>query len=173
MIQDTITLTRIKTIHPVLLNELKKIYTEICQTVNSQYCQVRFTDVLRNLYEQAELYAQGRSKIGNIVTWAKAGDSYHNYGLAVDICLLIDKDRNGTFETASWNTVFDGNGNGVPEWLEVVKIFNKYGWTWGLINSKGRRYDLPHFQKTFGYKTKELKKLPKDKFGYPILNLAA
>jgi len=41
---------------------------------------------LRTNQEQDELYAQGRSKSGNIVTRSKGGDSYHNYGLAFDIC---------------------------------------------------------------------------------------
>ena len=84
--------------------------------------------------------------------------------------LLLDKDKNGTFESASWDTVFDGDGDGISDWLEVAKIFNFYGWQWGLINSKGKRYDLPHFQKTFGYKTSQLIKLPKDSEGYVIIS---
>ena len=44
---------------------------------------------LRSMQEQAELYAQGRSKPGRIVTYAKPGQSAHNYGLALDFCPLL------------------------------------------------------------------------------------
>jgi len=167
MQQDPITLERIEKAHPAVRFELSVIYAWICEEVNSQYCQVRFTWVFRTGKEQSNLYAQGRTKPGTIVTNADEGESYHNYGLAVDICLLIDRDKNGTFETASWDVVFDGNKNGIAEWLEVVKIFEFYNWQWGLINRKGKHYDKPHFQKTFGYKTWQLKRLSKDKNGYP------
>lgn len=173
MITDKLTLQRIETAHPLIRFELSVIYAFICEQVNSKYCKVRFTWVLRTDEQQNELYAKGRTKQGNIVTNAKAGQSYHNYGLAVDICLLLDKDKNGTFESVSWDTVFDGDGDGVADWLEVVKIFNRYGWQWGLINSKGNRYDLPHFQKTFGYRTWDLKQMPKDENGYPIIEHAS
>lgn len=166
---DELTIKRINTAHPILRDELHCLYDDICTSVNSQYCQVRFSDILRTNEEQDRLYSIGRDSPGNKVTWVKGGYSYHNYGLAVDIVLLIDKDKNGTFESASWDTLFDGDGDGVSDWLEVAKIFVAYGWQWGFINSKGKRYDLPHFQKTYGYKTKELKKLPKDKDGYVII----
>lgn len=169
MIKDKITLERIETAHPVLRQELRKIYKEICETVNSKYSQVRFAWVLRPNDVQDALFAQGRTKPGPRVTSARAGQSYHNYGLAVDIVLILDKDRNGTFETASWDTVFDGDGDFIPDWLEVSKIFIKYGWQWGLINSRGKRYDLPHFQKTLGLKTSQLAKLNNDSNGYPII----
>ncbi|MGB6269149.1 MAG: M15 family metallopeptidase [Olleya sp.] len=106
-----------------------------------------------------------------MVTNAQEGDSFHNYGLAVDICLLLDRDKNGTFEEVSYSTVFDGDNDGVADWLEVVKIFTSFGWQWGLMNKRGKRYDLPHFQKTFGYKTWQLNRFKKDKNGYPILNV--
>ncbi|WP_246303048.1 M15 family metallopeptidase [Paenibacillus plantarum] len=38
---------------------------------------------LRTMDEQAALYAQGRTTVGSIVTNARAGYSYHNYGLAL------------------------------------------------------------------------------------------
>jgi hypothetical protein len=36
--------------------------------------------------EQMALWCQGRTKEGKIVTFAKAGESAHNFGLAVDLC---------------------------------------------------------------------------------------
>jgi peptidoglycan L-alanyl-D-glutamate endopeptidase CwlK len=40
---------------------------------------------LRSAAEQNTLYAQGRTTPGHVVTKAKAGQSMHNYGLAVDV----------------------------------------------------------------------------------------
>ena len=167
---DQLTIDRIAQVHPFLREVVYCIYLEICDTVASKYVRVRFSDVLRSIKRQNELYKQGRKGDRRPkVTWVKGGYSYHNYGLAIDIVLLIDKDRNGTFESASWDTTFDGDGDRVADWLEVAKIFNKYEWQWGLINSRGKRYDLPHFQRTFGYKASELKRMKKDINGYPIL----
>jgi len=39
---------------------------------------------VRSFDEQESLYAKGRTTPGDIVTWARGGDSMHNYGLAVD-----------------------------------------------------------------------------------------
>ena len=82
---DTYTLARIDLLHPKLREEVRKIYSEILQS----NLQIRITDTLRSFDEQAKLYAQGRTAPGKIVTKAKPGQSYHNYGLAVDFALLL------------------------------------------------------------------------------------
>lgn len=46
---------------------------------------IKITQGFRSMEEQAELYAQGRTKPGNIVTNAKPGQSKHNFGKAIDI----------------------------------------------------------------------------------------
>lgn len=43
------------------------------------------TSTLRTMAEQEKIYAQGRTAPGKIVSYAKAGYSYHNYGLAFDV----------------------------------------------------------------------------------------
>lgn len=43
------------------------------------------TFTLRSMETQAALYAQGRTKPGAIVTNARPGYSYHNFGLALDV----------------------------------------------------------------------------------------
>jgi peptidoglycan L-alanyl-D-glutamate endopeptidase CwlK len=166
---DPTTVDRISQVHPMLRSEVYLIYLEICDLVASEYLRIRFSDILRTFKKQDELYEQGRSTSGTIVTWVKGGGSYHNFGLAIDIVILLDKDKNGTFETASWDTTLDQDKDNNPEWLECVEIFEYYGWKWGLINSKGKRYDLPHFQKSMGFSTKELRGKSKDNDGYPII----
>jgi peptidoglycan L-alanyl-D-glutamate endopeptidase CwlK len=47
------------------------------------------TSTLRTMDEQQQLYDQGRTTPGRIVTNAKPGSSAHNYGLALDACPLL------------------------------------------------------------------------------------
>jgi peptidoglycan L-alanyl-D-glutamate endopeptidase CwlK len=46
------------------------------------------TSCRRTMHEQEQIYAQGRTKPGEIVTKAKAGESAHNFGLACDCAPL-------------------------------------------------------------------------------------
>lgn len=153
--KDQITLDRIKLLHPKLREDVLDIYDEIIAALNgSAIC--RFAYTLRTFAEQDALYAQGRSKPGAKVTNAKGGQSYHNYGLAIDIVLLVDKDKNGSFESASWDIKTDFDGDGKADWMEIVAIFKRYGFEWG---GDWKFNDAPHFQKTFGKSIKELQLL--------------
>jgi peptidoglycan L-alanyl-D-glutamate endopeptidase CwlK len=146
---DKITLERIDLLHPDLREEAHEIYKDICDALTgSAIC--RFSHTLRTFAEQDKLYAK-RPK----VTLAKGGQSYHNYGLAIDIVLLKDTDGNGTFETASWETNVDFDGDGLFDWVEVVRIFKEYGWEWG---GDWKFTDKPHFQKTFSHSIKQLQR---------------
>jgi peptidoglycan L-alanyl-D-glutamate endopeptidase CwlK len=149
---DQITLDRIETIHPKLKSQLRQIYADICEALSGAV-QCRFSFVLRTVDEQDELYAQGRSKPGKIVTNARGGHSYHNYGLAIDIVMLLDKDGDGKYEEASWDEHLDFDKDGISDWQEVVAIFKRYGWEWG---GDWKFQDTPHFQRTFGKSIAEL-----------------
>jgi peptidoglycan L-alanyl-D-glutamate endopeptidase CwlK len=119
---------------------------------------------------QDKLFAQGRTTKGAKVTNVKGGFSYHNYGLALDIVLLLDKDKNGLYETAVWDTKGDFDRDGKADWMEVVNIFKQFGWEWG---GDWKFYDAPHFQKTFGYSVRQLLDLHSrgkvDKNGYVLI----
>lgn len=132
---DQITLDRIKTIHPILREELEKDYIE-CNNLLPKGVRLRFAYVYRSIEEQNKLFAQ-RPKVTN----AKGGQSIHNYGLAFDIVILKDKDNNGTFETAS----FDID----EHWIKVVNFFKSKNWVWGGDWKSFK--DAPHFEKTFGH----------------------
>lgn len=153
--KDQKTLERIQLLHPKLRDEAVELYDEILASLTgSAIC--RFAYTLRTFAEQDALFAQGRSKPGKVVTNAKGGQSYHNYGLAIDIVLILDKDKNGTFETASWDLKTDFDGDKKADWMEVVQIFKRYGFEWG---GDWKFVDAPHFQKTFGKSIYELRAL--------------
>jgi peptidoglycan L-alanyl-D-glutamate endopeptidase CwlK len=131
------------------------MYDEIVEALTGS-AACRFAYTLRTFAEQDVLYAQGRSKPGKVVTNAKGGQSYHNYGLAIDIVLLVDKDKNGSFETASWDVKTDFDKDAKADWMEVVQIFKRYGYEWG---GEWKFKDDPHFQKSFGKSIYELRAL--------------
>ena len=91
--------------------------------------RMRVTDGYRSHAQQNELYKKGRTTKGPVVTWVKAGYSYHNHGLAIDVCTIE---------------------NGKAYWREKdYKLFNneavKFGAEWGI-----KFKDKPHFQFRFG-----------------------
>jgi peptidoglycan L-alanyl-D-glutamate endopeptidase CwlK len=167
--KDQKTLERIAFLHPKLRKEAIDIYEEILYALTG-IARCRFTFTFRTFAEQDALYAQGRTKPGKIITNARGGQSYHNYGLAIDIALLVDRDGNGTFETASWDTKTDFDGDRKSDWQEIVAIFKRYGWEWG---GDWKFFDAPHFQKTFGKSIVELRQLHKnnkvDKNGFVLI----
>lgn len=145
---------RISKLHPKVVDEVRSIISHINNTLLTGKAKVRISQGIRTWAEQNELYAQGRTKPGKIVTNAKAGQSIHNYGLAVDIVLIVDNDGNGTYETASWDTAKDFDQDKKADWMEVVEYFKSKGWTWGGDWKSFK--DMPHFEKTFGKSLKEL-----------------
>ena len=99
---------------------------------------MRITSGLRTIKEQNKLYAQGRTRPGKIVTNAKGGKSYHNFGLAVDIVEI----KNGK---ALWTN---------PDWIKIAELGKSLGLEWGgdWVSIK----DMPHFQVSFGKSTSKL-----------------
>lgn len=72
----------------------------------------------RSAADQAALYAQGRTAPGKIVTYAKPGSSYHEWGLAFDVAIA---DAHGQ---PSWP-------NDVSLWTQIGKLGEELGLTWG------------------------------------------
>ena len=136
---DKPTQDRIALLHPILRTEV----TALVNQANAQlttHSQMRIIQGLRTIDEQNALYAQGRTKAGKKVTNAKGGQSFHNYGLAIDFCLIIDG------KEVSWDLKKDWDGDKVADWMEVVKVFRNAGWDWG---GTWKFTDNPHFQKVF------------------------
>jgi peptidoglycan L-alanyl-D-glutamate endopeptidase CwlK len=157
---DQTTKKRIDQLHPSVRDEVAKIIQE-CDLALTGKAKVRITQGLRSFSEQDDLYAYGRTKPGKKVTNAKGGQSIHNYGFAVDICLIIEG------KIASWDTAKDWDNDQISDWNECVKIFIKYGWEWGGDWKTFK--DLPHFDKKAYNDWRKLSKLKRDKKNYVIL----
>lgn len=160
--EDKITLERIKLLHPKVRNEVEYIYRGQIVPALTGRAMCRFVYTLRTFEEQAEIYSRGRTKLFDengqrlgVVTQAAPGQSIHNYGLALDIILLVDNNRDGRYETGSYDMVLDYDGDKKSDWMEVVNIFKSNGWQWGGDWAKFK--DAPHFQKDFGYTWRQLK----------------
>lgn len=91
----------------------------------------RVTEGFRSPERQNELYAQGRTAPGPIVTNAKAGQSRHNSGTAIDVVpgALID--------TPNWSP-------DSPLWSQLAEIGKEAGLEWG--GDWKSITDRPHFQ---------------------------
>ena len=153
--RDTpITLQRANLLHPAIRQQVIDTITSIENNSFPATVKIRIVQGLRTIEEQNELYAQGRTKPGPIVTNAKGGSSYHNYGLAFDFVLMYDKDNNGTYEALSWDINYDFDKDGARDWQEVVQAFKASGYTWG--GDFMSITDNPHLEKTFGYNWRDL-----------------
>lgn len=95
--------------------------------------KIRITSGLRSFEEQQAIYDQGRTKPGDIVSWAKPGSSYHNYGLAVDLWPWKPD-----YSDINWQY------EGFSEWKPLAQ---KFGLSWGGDFPKGKT-DPPHYQWT-------------------------
>ncbi|MYL50915.1 M15 family peptidase [Halobacillus litoralis] len=133
-------------LHPTV----EKRKDQLVEKVKGAGINIVITEGHRSVERQDKLYEQGRSSNGQIVTHARGGESYHNYGLAIDFALEHEDGR------IIWDTEYDGNGNGRSDWLEIVKAAKGLGFEWGgdWENFK----DYPHLQMDFGLSIRELKR---------------
>jgi peptidoglycan L-alanyl-D-glutamate endopeptidase CwlK len=101
---------------------------ELINLAKNEGVEILVTSTLRTFEEQAELYAIGRTKPGKIVTNAKPGQSWHNFGLVFDVVPLV----NG-------KTIWDS-----PFWKRIGELGKSVGLTWGGDFKSFK--DKPHFE---------------------------
>ena len=146
---EQLSIQRINQLHPLIRQAALDAYSEAVKATPAGIHPF-IKNTFRTFTEQTAKYALGRTVVnpdgksaakpfGNIVTDAKAGQSYHNYGLALD----FDIEFNGAEE---WNV--DAN------WMIVVNCFKKYGFTWG--GDWGGFKDTPHLENKLGYTWQDL-----------------
>jgi peptidoglycan LD-endopeptidase CwlK len=110
-------------LHPTVAGKARELIA-LCK---AEGIDLRVTSTLRTFQQQAELYAQGRTKPGKKVTNAKPGQSWHNYGLAFDVCPFY-RDK------PSWNS---------RHWERIGTLGKQLGLSWG---GDWLRPDRPHFE---------------------------
>jgi peptidoglycan LD-endopeptidase CwlK len=133
-------------LHPVV----QKNKDILIQQAADKGIRVMITDGFRSFQDQDQLYDRGRTVDGQIVTHAKGGESYHNFGLAVDFALLTPDEK------AIWDTEYDGNGNGKSDWIEVVGMAKELGFEWG--GDWKHFKDYPHLEMRFELTINDLKR---------------
>lgn len=101
--------------------------------------QLLVTSTYRDNDSQAELYAQGRTKPGRIITNARPGFSFHQFRCAFDVVPLV----NG-------KCVWDDEAM----WEKIGKIGEDHGLEWAGRWMSFR--EKPHFQYTGGKTIKQL-----------------
>lgn len=108
-------------LHP-LVREAARKTLEACERAGLPF---RLFEGYRSPERQTALYAQGRTTPGRIVTYARAGESLHNYGLAVDIVGFVG----GAW---TWD---------LPQqsWVHM----QAFGKTYGL---RGLSFEMPHLE---------------------------
>lgn len=99
---------------------------------------VRIVEGFRTFERQDKLYAQGRTTEGAIVTHARAGESYHNYGVAVDF----------VFRREGYNA-------SSTLWQLLGAVGKRQGFEWG--GDWQGFVDRPHFQLRLGYTLQDFK----------------
>ncbi|SRR6266566_3806752 len=133
---------RLQQVHPILMKKILQLEKDLGRTI-------AVVQGLRTSDEQGALWAQGRlslasvnelrlkvgwaplSSIANleVVTHAKPGQSYHQFGLAVDV-VPADQDTGAL----DWNSAH-------PIWKDMIAKGNALGLTSGVSWK-----DDPHFQ---------------------------
>ncbi|WP_058835734.1 peptidoglycan-binding protein [Luteimonas abyssi] len=134
-VTDPLTAQRIQGLHPEVRATAAAFVNRVEQELG---ITLRVSDGFRTFAEQDTLYTQGRTAPGPVVTHARGGQSYHNYGLAFDVVQLLP---NGG---VSWDL----------DWNAVGRIGQDLGLEWG--GTWTRPVDRPHFQMDFGLSTTQL-----------------
>jgi peptidoglycan L-alanyl-D-glutamate endopeptidase CwlK len=121
---------RIARLEPVIQSKARALL----DAARAQGIELTVTQGLRTMDEQAALYAQGRTAPGQVVTNAKPGSSWHNFGLAFDVAVVV----NGKPTWPSDQTLWD----------KIGELGKAQGLVWGGDFQSFK--DMPHFQYTGG-----------------------
>lgn len=145
MRQDPLTDQQLKRVYPPLAKRWRLVRQDVFEELGLQP-RVTHDGGLRSHIEQWKIYGKGRklenkvwvvTDIREVGTWAKPGESLHNFGLALDIAFF------GKDPYLEKNPEFD------RLWKRYGKICDRYGLEWGG-NWPGKKKDRPHCQLSCG-----------------------
>ena len=129
--KDTKSEERLCLVHP----ELARRVRAAAEQLEAVGTFIRVAEGLRTYERSNELYAQGRTAPGHIVTNARGGFSHHNHGLAVDCYPFLAGDTGDLNYKA-----------GSPQFKAMVHALKTQGLFWG--GDWRSIVDPPHFQLT-------------------------
>jgi hypothetical protein len=112
-----------------LLPEVQSKANLLIEMAGTVGMDIRITEGYRSPERQNELYAQGRTTPGKIVTWAKAGESYHQSRKAFDVCFKGS----------------DPYPNDDTKWKRLADIGQSIGLKAGYYFPQDKK-DSPHFE---------------------------
>ena len=108
----------------------------LIQEMQKQKMPIYIVENFRSAKKQNEYFSKGRTIPGSVITNAKGGESYHQYGLAFDVA----------FEKYNWTPPS-------PDWWALLgKEGEKLGLVWG-----GSFRDYGHFEWHPGFTWEKLK----------------
>ena len=131
---DVPTRLKLATLDPAVRKKAEKFLAK----AKKKGIHLRIVSAYRGCKEQNQLYAQGRTKPGKVVTNARCGQSVHNFKMAFDVVEMKDG-------KPDWNT---------PNWNLIGQLGEAAGLKWG---GRWKSFkDKPHFYDTGGKTVAEL-----------------
>jgi peptidoglycan LD-endopeptidase CwlK len=125
---DSVSLERLKDVNPALAAKI----TQLATILTEAGVDIRVTQGLRTWEQQDELYAQGRTLPGKIVTNARGGESWHEFGVAVDVVPMDQEPPKPDWDVSH------------PVWQNLVSEAQLLGLTSGSCFHSLK--DWPHLQ---------------------------
>lgn len=97
-------------LHPLMREKA----ASVLQDIAAEGIPIRLFEGWRPPERQRYLYAQGRTRPGDIITYAKGWESYHQYGLACDFVGFVNGGWTWDLPRASWEALHDiGRSHGL------------------------------------------------------------
>jgi peptidoglycan L-alanyl-D-glutamate endopeptidase CwlK len=124
---NTKSLALLQLVNPELSDKIK----QLAEMMDLAGEPIQVVQGLRSYAQQAALYAQGRTQPGNIVTDSPPGHSWHEFGLAADVC------PESLLATPNWSP-------SSPIWKDLGNKGKSLGLFWG--GDFTHIHDQPHFQ---------------------------
>jgi peptidoglycan L-alanyl-D-glutamate endopeptidase CwlK len=131
--KDQKSIERIYLLHPHFRDQATAFIDTIEPMMGRTF---RIVQGMRTFAEQTAIYNQGRTTPGKIVTYSPAGTSYHNFGLAIDICPFVLNSTTQLDWSFDFKKIRDAAiSNGLQCGMDFPHpdydhFENKYGYNW-------------------------------------------
>lgn len=125
---------RLEDLHP----RVREMAEQLLDHAAAAGIPINVTFTLRSMETQDALYAQGRTKPGKVVTNARAGYSFHNFGLALDVVPAE------LLALPNWGDTPERQAHTTAIWNRLGAVGKAIGFRWGGDFHSIK--DRPHFE---------------------------